>query len=70
MYKGKQKMSHKRNPFRPLKEKVSITLDADVVEVLRELSEKDQRSFSQYINWVLKKHIEQQKKEKENGVRN
>ena len=63
-------MASKRKAYRPLKEKVSITLDADVVEVLRELSEKDQRSFSQYINRVLKKHIEQKKQEKENGVRN
>ena len=63
-------MASKRKAYRPLKEKVSITLDADVVEVLRELSEKDLRSFSQYINRVLKKHIEQKKQEKENGVRN
>ena len=63
-------MSLKRDSLRPLKEKVSITLDADVDEVLRKLSERDQRSFSQYINWVLKNHIEQKNKEKENGVRN
>ena len=63
-------MSLKRDSLRPLKEKVSITLDADVVEVLRKFSERDQRSFSQYINWVLKYHIEQKNKEKENGVRN
>ena len=67
-YKGELKMSFKRNSLRPLKEKVSITLDADVVEVLREFSDKDQRSFSQYINRVLKKHIEQRNEEDKNGV--
>ena len=63
-------MSLSRKPYRPLKEKVSITLDTEIVDVIRRLSEEDQRSFSQYINRVLKKHIEQKNKEKENGVRN
>ncbi|MGN0106643.1 MAG: TraY domain-containing protein [Hominilimicola sp.] len=43
--------------MRPLKEKVSITLDDNVVSKLRELSERDDRSLSQYINLVLKEHI-------------
>lgn len=42
---------------RPLKEKVSITLDKDVVDKIKALAEKDDRSFSQYINYVLKAHI-------------
>ena len=43
--------------MRPLKEKVSITLDGDVVEEVKRLSEEDDRSFSQYINRVLRKHV-------------
>lgn len=43
--------------MRPLKNKVSITLDEDIVEKIKELAEDDDRSFSQYINMVLKKHI-------------
>lgn len=42
---------------KPLKMKVNITLDEDVVRQIKELSEKDERSFSQYINKVLKGHI-------------
>lgn len=43
---------------KPLKVKVSITLDVDVVSKIKELSERDGRSLSQYINLVLRKHIE------------
>ncbi|MCQ2499507.1 MAG: toxin-antitoxin system protein [Lachnospiraceae bacterium] len=44
--------------MRPLKEKVSITLDNDIVLKIKDLAEKDDRSFSQYINMVLKEHIQ------------
>lgn len=47
--------------MKPLKEKVSITLDEDVVAQLRILAEQDDRSFSQYINKVLKEHLAKQK---------
>ena len=43
--------------MRPLKEKVSITLDGDVVEEVKRLAEEDDMSFSQYINRVLRKHV-------------
>lgn len=43
--------------MKPLKNKVSITLDADIIDKIKELAEKDDRSFSQYINLVLRKHI-------------
>ena len=46
--------------MKPLKEKVSITLDDDIVQKIRELAENDERSFSQYINMVLKNHIKRQ----------
>lgn len=44
--------------MKPLKEKISITLDNDLLEKLREKAEADDRSLSQYINIVLKKHLE------------
>ena len=40
--------------MKPLKTKVSITLDVDLVESIKRLAEDDDRSFSQYINLVLK----------------
>ncbi len=45
--------------MKPLKEHVSITLDNDLLAKLREKAEEDDRSLSQYINLVLKKHIEE-----------
>lgn len=44
--------------MRPLKDKISITIDSDVVKQIKELAEADDRSFSQYINMVLKEHIQ------------
>ena len=43
--------------MKPLKEKVSITLDENIVERIKELAEDDDRSFSQYVNMVLKEYI-------------
>ena len=43
--------------MKPLKNKVSITLDEDLVERIRQLAKNDDRSFSQYINLVLKDHV-------------
>ena len=43
--------------MKPLKNKVSITLDSDIIEKLKELAEKDERSFSQYINLVLREYL-------------
>ena len=43
--------------MRPLKDKISITVDSDIVQKIKELAEADDRSFSQYINMVLKEHI-------------
>lgn len=42
--------------MKPLKNKVSITLDADIIDKIKELAEEDDRSFSQYINLVLREH--------------
>lgn len=46
--------------MRPLKGKVSITLDSDIIQTIRDYAEKDDRSFSQYINMVLKEYISRQ----------
>lgn len=46
--------------MKPLKNKVSITLDSDIIEAIKLLAEQDERSFSQYINLVLKEHLEHQ----------
>ena len=43
--------------MKPLKNKVSITLDADIIDRIKGLAEEDDRSFSQYINLVLREHI-------------
>ena len=48
--------------MRPLKERISITIDSDLLEKLREKSDEDCRPLSQYINLVLKKHVEQEEK--------
>ncbi len=43
--------------LKPLKEKISITIDSDLLEKLRYESEVDERSLSQYINLILRKYI-------------
>lgn len=43
--------------MKPLKSKVSITLDNDIINRIKELCEEDDRSFSQYINMVLKQYL-------------
>lgn len=43
--------------MKPLKQKVSITLDSDIIEKLKALSEECDRSLSQYINLVLKDYL-------------
>ena len=54
--------------MKPLKSKVSITLDEDIIEKLKELAEKDDRSFSQFINMILKDYL--QKIENKNNYDN
>ena len=43
--------------MKPLKEKISITIDSDILEKIKALAEDDDRSLSQYINIVLKEHL-------------
>ncbi len=51
--------------MKPLKSKVSITLDADIIEQIKQLAEQDDRSFSQYINMILKDYLNSDRKKKE-----
>ncbi|MGI6180942.1 MAG: toxin-antitoxin system protein [Agathobaculum sp.] len=48
--------------MKPLKEKLSITLDADIIQQLRVLAEEDDRPLSQYINVILRNHLKQKDK--------
>ena len=43
--------------MKPLKEKISITVDSDILEKARELAEMDDRSLSQFINIALKEYV-------------
>ena len=51
--------------MKPLKEKISITIDNDILAKLKEKAEYDDRSLSQYINLVLKQHIKDLDNKKE-----
>ncbi len=44
--------------MKPIKSKVSVTLDDPVLEAVRKLAEEQDRSLSSYINLVLKAHLE------------
>ncbi len=50
--------------MKPLKEKISITIDNDVLAKLKERAEMDDRSLSQYINIILKQHVKAMDEEK------
>ncbi len=43
--------------MKPLKERISITIDGDVVVKLREWAEKYDRSVSQVVNIILKDYL-------------
>ena len=44
--------------MKPLKDKISIIIDSDILERIKKEAENDDRSLSQYINLVLKHHIQ------------
>lgn len=48
--------------MKPLKEKISITLDSDILEKLRQEAEYDDRSLSQFINLILKNYLANKEK--------
>ena len=45
--------------MKPLKERISITIDSDLLEKLKKIADEDCRPLSQYINLVLRDHIRQ-----------
>lgn len=47
--------------MKPLKEKISITIDSDLLSQLKKQADEDTRSLSQYINLILKNYVEQKK---------
>lgn len=44
-------------PQKPLKVKVSLSLDEEILKKIRVLAEEDDRPVSSYINLVLRKHL-------------
>lgn len=40
------------------KEKVSMTIDSDLLQELRFYAQKDDRSLSQYVNHILRRYME------------
>lgn len=43
--------------MKSLKNKYSITLDADIANKIKQMAEADDRNFSQYINLILRDWI-------------
>ena len=54
--------------MKPLKKNVSISLDPEVIERIHILAEESDRSFSQYINLVLRKHIAMREKKQQSEL--
>lgn len=44
--------------MQPKKEKVSMTIDSDLLQELRSYAQKDDRSLSQYVNRILRRYME------------
>jgi predicted HicB family RNase H-like nuclease len=43
--------------LKPLKIKISITIDEDIAENIRRKAKEDDRSLSQYVSMVLREHL-------------
>lgn len=43
--------------MKPLKEHVSITLGTNIVERVKLLAQEDDRSFSQFVNKILRDYL-------------
>jgi hypothetical protein len=43
--------------MKPLKTRVSLSLDEEIVKKLRVLAEEDDRQLSSYINLILRNHL-------------
>ena len=51
--------------MKPLKKNVSITLDEDIIEKIKVLAEDSDRSFSQFVNLILKAYLKKHEKAQE-----
>lgn len=47
--------------MKPLKEKISITIDSDLLKELKSKADEDERSLSQYINLILRNYLKTKK---------
>ncbi|MCQ4023008.1 MULTISPECIES: DUF6364 family protein [unclassified Ruminococcus] len=56
--------------MKPLKRKVSITLDEDIIEKLKVVAEDCDRSLSQYINLVMREHLKELEEESDDSKKN
>ena len=54
--------------MKPLKQKISITVDHDIVERIKEIAEPDDRSVSSYINIVLRKHFNEMERRRQRSA--
>ncbi len=45
--------------MKPLKEKISITIDGDVLAQIRKIAEEDDRSLSQFVNLLLRNYVKE-----------
>lgn len=48
--------------MKPLKSKICVTIDADILTELQLCAERDERSLSQFINVVLKQYLKGREK--------
>jgi len=44
--------------MKPLKERYSLSLDSDLAEAIKKMAEDDDRSFSQFVNMILKDYLQ------------
>lgn len=52
---------------KPLKVKVGLSLDEDVVKKIRILADEDDRPFSSYINLILRDYLRKIEADKKDG---
>ena len=52
-----------------MKQKKSITLSKDVIALVKQLSDEQKISFSEYVNEVLRDHIDVEKKKKKTSLK-
>ncbi|MBR6050439.1 MAG: toxin-antitoxin system protein [Clostridia bacterium] len=50
--------------MKPLKEKISITIDGDILEQAKREAEDQDRSLSQFINIILKEYFRKTEEKK------